>query len=111
MSNDIKGLIRLNKSNVKPAVDVLVRAFWNHPPIKYYFPDEAERGRIAPYFFTLSVSNGIRHGEVHATSQDFEGITVWLPSDNYPVTLWRLLRCAPFRCLRFSALEDMEVAE
>jgi len=95
MSNDIKGLIRLNKSNAISAVEVLIRAFWNHPPLAYYFPDEAERERLAPYFFALSVFNGIQYGEVYATSQDLEGIAVWLPSDNYPVTLWRLLRSVP----------------
>jgi len=95
MSNETKGLIRLNKSDVMSAVEVLIRAFWNHPPLEYYFPDEAERERIAPYFFSWSVFNGIRYGEVYATSQDLEGIAVWLPSDNYPVTLWRLLRSVP----------------
>jgi ribosomal protein S18 acetylase RimI-like enzyme len=32
---------------------------------------------------------------MYATSQNLEGIAVWLPSDNYPVTLWRLLRFVP----------------
>jgi ribosomal protein S18 acetylase RimI-like enzyme len=95
MSSDIKDVMQLNKSHIKPAVEVLVRAFWNHPPLQYYFPDEAERERIAPYFFSLSVLNGIRYGEVYATSQNLEGIAVWLPPDNYPITLWRLLRSVP----------------
>jgi len=88
-------IVRLNRSHVKRATQVLIRAFWNHPPLQYYFPDEAERERIAPYFFSLSVSTGIRYGEVHATSQDLEGIAVWLPSNNYPITPWRLLRSVP----------------
>ena len=95
MSNNIEGLIRLNKSNAKPAAEVLVKAFWNHPPLQNYFPDEVEREKIAPYFFSLTVFNGIRYGEVHTTSPDMEGIAVWLPSDNYPVTQWRLLRSVP----------------
>ena len=95
MSNNIEGFIRLNKSNAKTATEVLVKAFWNHPPLQDYFPDEAEREKIAPYFFSLTVFNGIRYGEVHTTSPDLEGIAVWLPSDNYPVTLWRLLRSVP----------------
>jgi len=85
----------LNRSHVKRATKTLIRAFWNQPPLQHYFPNEVERERIAPYFFSLSVFNGIRYGEVHATSQDLEGIAVWLPSDNYPVTLWRLLRSVP----------------
>ena len=95
MNSSEEDIVRLNRSHVKRATKALIRAFWNHPPLQYYFPDKAERERIAPYFFSVSVFNGIRYGEVHATSQDLEGIAVWLPSDNYPVTLWRLLRSVP----------------
>jgi len=95
INSKAKDTVRLNRSHSKRAAEVLVRAFWNHPPLQYYFTDEAERERIAPYFFSLSVFNGIRYGEVHATSQDLEGIAIWLPSDNYPVTPWRLLRSVP----------------
>ena len=56
---------------------------------------KAERERIAPCFFSLSVFNGIRYGGVYATSQDLEGIAVWLSPDNYPITPWRLLRSVP----------------
>ncbi|MFC1938962.1 GNAT family N-acetyltransferase [Chloroflexota bacterium] len=90
-----KDIVRLNKSHGKLATEVLVRAFWNHPPLQYCFPNEAERERIAPYFFSLAVLSGIRYGEVYATSPNLEGIAVWLPSDNYPVTLWKLLRSVP----------------
>jgi ribosomal protein S18 acetylase RimI-like enzyme len=92
MNSGTEGTVRLDRSHARRAAEVLVRAFWNHPPLQYYFPGEVERERIAPYFFSLTVFNGIRYGEVYATSPDLEGIAVWLPSDNYPVTLWRLLR-------------------
>ena len=95
MNNSKEDMMRLNRSYVKQTTEVLIRAFWNHPPLQYYFPDEAERERIAPYFFSVSVFNGIRYGEVQTTSQDLEGIAIWLPSDNYPVTPWRLLRSVP----------------
>ena len=95
MINSEEDIVRLNRSHAKHATKALIRAFWNHPPLQYYFPDEAERERIAPYFFSLYVFNGIRYGEVYATSQDLEGIAVWLPSDNYPATPWRLLRSVP----------------
>ncbi len=114
MSDDgEEDIVRLNRSHVKRANKALIRAFWNHPPLQYYFSDEAERERIAPYFFALAVFNGIRYGEVHATSQDLEGVAVWLPSDNYPVTLWRLLRSVPlseilgFGIYRGSRMRDL----
>ena len=95
VNSSAEDTVLLNRSHCKRAAEILVRAFWDQPPLQYYFPDEAERERIAPHFFSLSVFNGIRYGEVHATSPDLEGITVWLPPDNYPVTLWILLRSVP----------------
>ncbi|MFC1957417.1 GNAT family N-acetyltransferase [Chloroflexota bacterium] len=95
VNSNEEDIVRLNRSHVKRATKALIRAFWNHPPLQYYFPDEAERERIAPYFFSVSVFNGIRYGEVQGTSQDLEGIAIWLPSDNYPITPWRLLRSVP----------------
>ena len=88
-------MIGMNRSQVKRATEVLIRAFWNQAPLQYYFPDEAERERIAPYFFSMSVFTGIRYGEVHVTSEALEGVAVWLPSSNYPVTMWTLLRSVP----------------
>ena len=95
MSNDIKGLIRLNKSNAKPAVEVLVRAFQNYPLLQYYFPEEVEREKISYYYLSLAVFTGISYGEVYATSPNLEGVVVWIPSTNYPLTFWRLLRSVP----------------
>jgi ribosomal protein S18 acetylase RimI-like enzyme len=95
MNNSAEDIVLLNRSQSKRAVGLLVSAFWNHPPLQDYFPDEAEREKIAPYFFSWTAFYGIRYGEVHVTSPDFEGIAVWLPSDNYPVTQWKLLRSVP----------------
>jgi ribosomal protein S18 acetylase RimI-like enzyme len=95
MSSDKEANVLLNKSHAKAASLALVKAFWNHQPLQYYFSDEAERERIAPYFFSTSVFYGIRYGEVYTVSQDFEGVAVWLPSSNYHVTTRRLLRSVP----------------
>ena len=92
MGTDLKDLVRLNKSHSKPAAEVLSRAFQNYPLLQYYFPDELERKKIAPYFLSFAVFSGIRYGETYATSPNLEGVAVWISSDNYPVTFWRLVR-------------------
>ncbi len=97
MSNDTNGLIRLNKSKATSAVEVLVSAFQNYPLLQYYFPNEAEREKISSYFLSFAVNTGISYGEVYVTSPNLEGIAVWIPSTNYPVTFWRLLRSVPLR--------------
>ena len=84
ISSNVKGMVRLNRSYGKRAAEVLVKAFWNHPPLQYYFPDETERARIAPYFFSSPVFSSVRYGEVYATTPNLEGIAVWLPSNSAP---------------------------
>jgi len=95
MSNDIKGLTRIDKSNIKSAVEVLVKAFQDYPLLQYYFPSDVKRGKISHYFISYAVFTGINHGEVYATSPNMEGVAVWLTSDNYPMTFWRLIRSVP----------------
>jgi len=95
MSNDMKGLVRINKDNAEPSVEVLVRAFRNYPLLKYYFPDKSKREKVSTYFLSFAVYSGIRYGEVYATSSNLEGIAIWIPSDNYPITFWKMLRSVP----------------
>jgi len=95
MSAELEGLLRLNKSHIKCAVKVLAEAFQNYPLLNYYYPDGLTKKRIAHYFLALTVFSGIRYGEIYATSHNYEGVAVWIPSDKYPVTFWRLLRSVP----------------
>ena len=90
-----KEIMRLSKLHGKEAVKTLVNAFWNYPALQYFFPDEIERERIAHCFFSLPIFYSIRYGEVYATSKDLEGIAIWLLSDNYPFSTWKLLRSVP----------------
>ena len=92
MGIDLQNLVRLNKSHGKPATEVLSRAFQNYPLLQYYFPDELARKKITHYFLSFAVISGIRYGEIYATSPNLEGVAVWISSDNYPVTFWRLVR-------------------
>ena len=95
MSKDVKCLIRINKNNVEPCIGVLVDAFRKYPLFQYYFPNESTREKISYYVLSLMVYSGIRYGEVCATSSNLEGIAIWIPSNNYPVTFWKMLRSVP----------------
>jgi ribosomal protein S18 acetylase RimI-like enzyme len=99
MSSEIESLIRIDKSNVKPAVVTLFKAFRNYPLLKFYFPNEAKREKISYYFVFYAVFTGINYGEVYATSPNMEGVAVWIPSNNYPVTFWRLIHSVPLTVL------------
>jgi len=95
MVADLNGLVRLTKAQVKPAAEMMARVFQNYPLLQYYFPDELERKKIASYFVSVAVFSGIRYGEIYATSPNLEGVAVWFPPGNYPVTIWKLVRSVP----------------
>jgi len=95
-SIDPEDFVRLNKTHVKAAAEVLTRAFEDDPLLGHAFSDRPEMKRKAPSpLFECDLGYGVRYGEVHATSANLEGVAVWLPSDNYPMTPWRLMRSVP----------------
>lgn len=95
MHKNIQSLILVSKNNAEPAIEVLVKAFRDYPLFKYYFPNEANREKISYHFLSVVIYAGIRYGEVYATSSNPEGIAVWIPSNNYPVPFWKMLRSVP----------------
>ena len=103
--DDLKNLLLVGKSGVKPAARVLSRAFQDSPIFVHLLPDPVERKNKLHYLFEMVVRDGIRHGEVYATSQDLEGITVWIPSERgESMSPWRMIRSGalslPFRYSR-----------
>lgn len=99
MVADLDGLCRLTKAQVKPAAEVLSRAFQQYPLLRYYFPDELKRRKMASFFMSVPVYYGLRYGEVYATSAGLEGIAVWLSSENCPMAVWKILRSVPLSVL------------
>ena len=86
MVNGLDSLYRLKNTQIKPAAEMVTRAFLDNPGIVSYFPDENERQRILPYIFRYIIRRGLLHGEVYATSPNLEGVAIWLPSENIHMT-------------------------
>lgn len=90
--NDINNLVRLEKSQVRAASEVLSRAFFDDPLFSSFIPDPLQRKKKLYYLLETIVNYSVSFGEVYATSPNFEGIAVWLPSDKVDMTLWRGIR-------------------
>jgi len=83
---------RLSKNNMKSAIDVLTKAFWDDPLVLFFYPEEEKRKRFLPIFFEFRLKQGLRYGEVHVTSPDIVGVAIWTHSKSIESTLWRLVR-------------------
>ncbi len=82
MKMEVDGLIPLPESSNERAVDVLTRAFSNDALEAYFFPDEAERRRLAPMFHRYRLNQARLYGTVLTTSPDVEGVAVWIHSSS-----------------------------
>jgi len=89
---EFNNLVRLTKAQVKPAAEMMARAFQDYPLMAYFFPDAAERMEKSAYDFESLIRYGLLYGEVYATSPSLEGAAVWLPSEKIHRTLWRRIR-------------------
>lgn len=94
MNADANDLIRLNRSLVKPAAEVLGQAFRDYPLVAYAFPDKSEREKMAPLFCQCILYYAVRYGEVYATSSRMEGVAAWATGDT-PMNFWRTIRSVP----------------
>ena len=90
---EMRSLVRVGKPGVRPAARVLSRAFQSSPVFVHLLPDPVERENKLHYFFEMAVRFGIRYGETYATSQNLEGVAVWIPSERgESMSPWRMIR-------------------
>jgi ribosomal protein S18 acetylase RimI-like enzyme len=99
MVADLNHLVRLNTSQIKPAAEMLARAFQDYPLNYYFIPDASERGNKLHYIYEKFIRSGVLYGEVYATSPNLEGVAAWLPSEKVDVMLWRVIRTGTFSLL------------
>ena len=93
-------MLKLDRSHAGAAAETLGRSFWDFPFPGGYFPDESQRARCFPPLWRAMVKALARHGEVHATSPDFEGVAAWQPP-GFHLSSGHLWRAAPLDLLRF----------
>ena len=92
MIADLNNLLRLEKSQVRAASEVLSRAFHDDPLFSSFIRDPLQRKKKLHYLLETMVHYSVSYGEVYATSPNFEGVAVWLPFDKVEMTLWRGIR-------------------
>ena len=86
--SDLNGLFRLDESHIKPAAELLARAFYNDPGFAYIIPDASQRKEKLQYLFQLTLASSFRRGEVYAISPNLEGIAAWLPPEAVDTIFW-----------------------
>jgi ribosomal protein S18 acetylase RimI-like enzyme len=92
MPSDLNDLIRLDKSHLRPASEVLARAFLDDPEVARFVPEAKKREGLLRSMFRMVMGHAVLKGEVYAVSPGMEGIAVWLPSGAPQIGFWTALR-------------------
>ena len=92
MLTDLNGLFQLTKKHVKPAAQMLARAFIHEPYEVYLTPDESKRIKRLTHVFTFLMKYNILYGVAYATSPNLEGVAGWLHSRNALDSYWKVIR-------------------
>jgi len=92
MQSDSDAPIRLDKSQARPASEVLARAFNDDPALIRFVTGPRRRVELLRSMFRMVLFHAVGRGEVYAVSPRLEGIAVWLPSGVPGITLWEALR-------------------
>jgi GNAT superfamily N-acetyltransferase len=82
MTNELHGLIRLNQNHLTKAAEVLAKAFQEYPLVAHFVPDSTKRPKTQARAFQTLLKDGIKYGEVYATSPEMEGVAVWYWPEN-----------------------------
>jgi GNAT superfamily N-acetyltransferase len=87
----LDNLVPLTKAQLKPAAEMVARAFRDEPLGVYLFPDLAEREKKLPGIFRSRLIYGLLYGGA-VVFPNLEGVVVWVPSERSHRTLWRDIR-------------------
>lgn len=78
-------------SQLERAAEVLARAFYDDPVVRFIFPDERGRTPWLRMMFEVQVRLGHIYGKVY-TTEDFAGVAVWLTPENVELSPWQYIR-------------------
>ncbi|MHA1916880.1 MAG: GNAT family N-acetyltransferase [Candidatus Ranarchaeia archaeon] len=97
--SDINNLVRLTKDQVKPAANILTRAFQDYPFWVCIFPAPSKREqKHLPFMFEFLINYCIQYGEVY-TTPNAEGVALWLPPDKTLMTITNMIRAGGWKFL------------
>ena len=80
-------LFKLKPEHVDMAGEVAGRAFQEDPVTLFSIPDKKDRVEKLPYTFRMLYAYGVRHGVSYATSNNLEGIIIWLPPNKMYISV------------------------
>lgn len=92
--------IKLQERHFYDAARVLHEAFKVNPLWQYLVPDPDQRDNEMRALWEMFVKFGMRYGQCFVSSEKVEGVSIWVPSENAKMTLWKQIRSGGLKVLR-----------
>jgi len=91
MDSQLTGIITLRKDHIKPASQMLARAFQDGPINLYAYADDANAKSRLPYVYEFVLRYYLRYAQSYTTSEKLEGVAVWQRYKKIKISYWHLL--------------------
>jgi ribosomal protein S18 acetylase RimI-like enzyme len=92
MSGSPFAMIELTRDKIRPASQMLSRAFQESPVYIYAYPNADIRKKNLPRAFESVLRYGMKYGRVTTTSDRMEGVLVWTRPESMKMTVGRMWR-------------------
>jgi len=100
LNDELDNFYKLTLNDVENVIKVAGNAFQDDPTTIFAYPDERERKEKLPYGFVMLYRYGIKNGITYATSNNLEGIIIWLPYDKIYQSFWTMMKNGGFYTMR-----------
>lgn len=87
----MNNLYELQRSDISKASAVMKSAFQDDPIFNVFAKQDSKNEKWLYALYEFPIRYSLRYGEVHAISENLEGIIAWLPDNPADFTIWRLM--------------------
>ena len=96
----MEGSYRPTKNDFPRLVQTFVNAFFDYPLYVYAVPETTEREKKLRANFKMMVSYGFKFGDMYASSENIEGVAIYIHPESGPMTTWRWIQCGILGLMR-----------
>ena len=98
----MEDLYRPTKDDFPKLVQTFVNAFFDYPLYVHAIPEITEREKKLKANFKMMVRYGFKFGDMYASSENIEGVAIYIHPESGPMTTWRWIQCGILGLMRLN---------
>ncbi|NVM16749.1 MAG: GNAT family N-acetyltransferase [Candidatus Lokiarchaeota archaeon] len=94
---ELNNFYRLSNKDIKKATEVYARAYSKITLYEKALEDVEDKSLVLKLFFEIPIRFGLKYGFLYASSEQLEGISIWIPYEKADMNMWRMIRSGGFK--------------